>query len=851
MSKIKKFQFKNVRSYGNKMVDIPFDMDNGLVLISGKNGGGKTSIVEGLEFAIYGNSSRVPVKNLPNWINDNLFTNIEFETDDKRNVQLSRGVSPDFYDLKVGGTAYSSKVKNENRAGKTKIDKMIEDDLYGLAHDIFANNVLLSVQDFKSFVKMKAADKRKIIDKIFDTDIFNDMLVKLKDELTELKKRQAEISYTIESKKSTLDITNARIDEIKSTISDDIDAVISRYQNNILEIECTLNEKLSILSAKQASNDIIQSQYSALMQEFNKSMYDAMVVYNLAITAIDSEFNTAISDYVNSSNKKITDELSSIESDRDLEISALPNFEDSIKQRVDEIQSKIVKISDILEQFKKEGSDNLNNIYNETNENSEVECKKTTEKYNEDYKKIIGDISDIESKISFDESESTKHNLDIQSICGKIAVISNKLDLYKNDKCPECGGDLHDSFHTDTKTSFEVSLENLYKEQNSHKDIKSSIDSNIASNRVILSNLNTSLFELKSIYDKQIYDIKSSNTTRYNDAKNSYTMSLNSMEANANSKIEQFTDEINSIRENAKSEYDVKINEINNEFNKKTNFVRSQYNDAYNLFENSLKNDLLIRKNAKKEEYDKLVYELKESNNDSVQTYTTQIEISKSEIKILSGEIDGLRIKLNDLKINLATVQNGDSTKTITELSLILNSLLGEINAMQPEYDEIKKKITIRENTQALIGENGLKKMIMRNILPQFNASIQRITELFDFKYRFIFDDNFDVHLSYFGKEVPVSVSRGEEKIMDIIVILSTLQLILLKHQNINMLFLDEIFVSLDVENIARAVSILKDYSRKYNLIVFVMSHTQVPVELFDKTINVSSDGTFSSIEII
>ena len=76
MSKIKKFQFKNVRSYGNKMIDIPFDMDNGLVLISGKNGGGKTSIVEGLEFAIYGNSSRVPVKNLPNWINDNLFTNI-------------------------------------------------------------------------------------------------------------------------------------------------------------------------------------------------------------------------------------------------------------------------------------------------------------------------------------------------------------------------------------------------------------------------------------------------------------------------------------------------------------------------------------------------------------------------------------------------------------------------------------------------------------------------------------------------------------------------------------------------------------------------------------------------------
>ena len=173
-----------------------------------------------------------------------------------------------------------------------------------------------------------------------------------------------------------------------------------------------------------------------------------------------------------------------------------------------------------------------------------------------------------------------------------------------------------------------------------------------------------------------------------------------------------------------------------------------------------------------------------------------------------------------------------------------------EIESMKPELEDVEHKILIRENTQALIGENGLKKMIMRNILPQFNASIQKITSLFDFKYRFVFDDNFDAHLSYCGKEVPITVSRGEEKIMDIIVILSTLQLILLKHPNINMLFLDEIFSNLDVENIAKAVSILKDYSRKYNLIVFVMSHTTVPVELFDKTINISFDGSFSSLEI-
>lgn len=850
MAKIKKFQFKNIRSYGNKMVDIPFDMDNGLVLIQGKNGGGKTSIVEALEFAIYGKSSRVPVKDLPNWINDNAFTTIEFETDDNRKVELSRGISPDFYDLKVGGSAYSSKTKSENRAGKNKIDKMVEEELFGLAQDIFSNNVLLSVQDFKSFIKMKTADKRKIIDKIFDTDIFNDMLVKLKEELSDMKKRQSELSSVIETKQSTLDVTNARIDEIKATITDDIDSVISDYQNKIVAVSSKLNTKVDELSKSNETLDGIQSSYNTLMSEYNKAAYDLMLEYNQAIAAIDKEYNQSVEGYMASSNKKLLDELSVIDAEKKAEIDTIPNVEDSIQQKVSEITEKIQKIAGILAQFKEENSKKLDSINEAITERNTKERDAATDEYNEKCSLITAQIADYQKSIQTYEIESQKTAQAIKNVTAQIAVIDNKLLLYKNDKCPECGADLHDDFHSSMESKMRKELEKLNAELELGNKTKENYDSAISVGKSNIEKLNSGLAELKSSFSNKITEINSRATMEFNDEKNKYMMSLTSMESQAKSKTEQFNNEIKSIRETATSEYNIKLKEIENKFDTKINFTRNQYTDAYKLFESAIKNEIDEKKSVHKKEYDVKLSAMKATTDESAEKYISEIESMKSSIKVLGEEVDMLREKLQNLQINLTTVQNGDSTKIIAELQVISDSLTKEIESMKPELEDVEHKILIRENTQALIGENGLKKMIMRNILPQFNASIQKITSLFDFKYRFVFDDNFDAHLSYCGKEVPITVSRGEEKIMDIIVILSTLQLILLKHPNINMLFLDEIFSNLDVENIAKAVSILKDYSRKYNLIVFVMSHTTVPVELFDKTINISFDGSFSSLEI-
>jgi len=85
---------------------------------------------------------------------------------------------------------------------------------------------------------------------------------------------------------------------------------------------------------------------------------------------------------------------------------------------------------------------------------------------------------------------------------------------------------------------------------------------------------------------------------------------------------------------------------------------------------------------------------------------------------------------------------------------------------------------------------------------------------------------------------------------MNLIVLLSIIELIKLKNSNTNLLFLDEIFSSLDIETTYRVVDLLKTFSTKYKMTIFVISHKQLPEELFDRKLSVSKIDHFSDITI-
>ena len=178
--RLSEFSYRNILSYGNKLQTFKFTDGPKLILVEGENGAGKSSIKEALTVSIYGRSAIRKMKDIPNWINKNAYTNIKFETTLGEQIELDRGIDPNFSNIKINGSVF-------NLPDKRKVDEFIEEELSKIPFSVFCNTISLSFDDFKSFVNLTKDDKRKIVDRIFGIDILSDMRAKVKESLREIK----------------------------------------------------------------------------------------------------------------------------------------------------------------------------------------------------------------------------------------------------------------------------------------------------------------------------------------------------------------------------------------------------------------------------------------------------------------------------------------------------------------------------------------------------------------------------------------------------------------------------------------------------------------------------------------
>jgi ABC-type lipoprotein export system ATPase subunit len=65
----------------------------------------------------------------------------------------------------------------------------------------------------------------------------------------------------------------------------------------------------------------------------------------------------------------------------------------------------------------------------------------------------------------------------------------------------------------------------------------------------------------------------------------------------------------------------------------------------------------------------------------------------------------------------------------------------------------------------------------------------------------------------------------------------------------INILSIDEVISSLDSESSGLVLEFLKEYAKENNLSCFIVSHTDLFLDNFDKIIEVNKDG-FSKINV-
>lgn len=236
--KILKIEWRNFSSYGNRLQTLEFPNEACLFQIVGENGAGKTTISQVIAFALYGKVEGKKLGDIPNRINGHAWVKIEFENNGKI-VTVERGLEPSIFSLSINGIPY-------DQAGNNNVQSYLADDLIGIPYYVFNNTISLSINDFKSFIKMSPQDKRAIIDKIFGFNILNQMRELLKGEIKKIKESLDILSGSLATTESTINRSTEEMESLLNQMDEDIKNEMDELNKSLVSFQ-----KLQILHSSK------------------------------------------------------------------------------------------------------------------------------------------------------------------------------------------------------------------------------------------------------------------------------------------------------------------------------------------------------------------------------------------------------------------------------------------------------------------------------------------------------------------------------------------------------------------------------------------------------------------------
>lgn len=247
--KIQSIEFKNFASYGNKIQKIEFREDRAeLFLTLGKNGHGKTTIANAIVYALYGKVEGVKLGDIPNRINKDLWVRIKL-TCKNTVVEIERGLLPNKFRVLLNGVEF-------DKAGKKSVQEYLEEEVFGIPYHVFKNIIILSVNDFKSFLTMSNYDKKQIIDRMFGFSVLNDMQQQVKEDRRELKTDLDSYDRELNQISESIVSVNMKLNQLLAEKTEKDSSKIQELKDTLT----TLNEELKNLNKlKTEQTDILDS----------------------------------------------------------------------------------------------------------------------------------------------------------------------------------------------------------------------------------------------------------------------------------------------------------------------------------------------------------------------------------------------------------------------------------------------------------------------------------------------------------------------------------------------------------------------------------------------------------------
>jgi DNA repair exonuclease SbcCD ATPase subunit len=260
-------------------------------------------------------------------------------------------------------------------------------------------------------------------------------------------------------------------------------------------------------------------------------------------------------------------------------------------------------------------------------------------------------------------------------------------------------------------------------------------------------------------------------------------------------------------------------------------------------FHASIKESLVEDKNNSLNEINDFDSELKKLKAVESDTLKTKGDLLDKGSKIQS--------RINEILREIQKIESSKVDNQVSALKRILDKLDEDKNSLGSDLIKADEKNLWIKKLDDILGEKGIKQMAIKTILPSLNSEIVNLLSEMNLEYQVIFDEEFKATLYHMGAEIPVpTLSTGEMKKVDFVVLISIMKLMKLKFSTINLLFLDELFSSVDPEGVHSILKILKKNSKEMGLNIFVINHAPMPHEIFDWKLEVSKTNNFSSISI-
>ena len=270
-------------SVGNATQGIDFDRRD-LTLVLGenldlggddsgaRNGTGKTTIINALSYALYGNAlTNIKKDNLINKTNSrNMLVTIDFECEGQH-YRIERGRKPNVLKFYINNQELET--KDDNSQGDSRETQQEIERLLNMSHDMFKHIVALNTYT-EPFLSMRANDQRTIIEQLLGITLLSEKAELLKEQTKATKEAITQEEYRIKA-----------VQDANKRIQDQIDALKRRQtlwqQKNAtdcadLQIAYDQLAKLDIETELEAHKTLaIYNEQSRASQEQSTKLFTA------------------------------------------------------------------------------------------------------------------------------------------------------------------------------------------------------------------------------------------------------------------------------------------------------------------------------------------------------------------------------------------------------------------------------------------------------------------------------------------------------------------------------------------------------------------------------------------------